>query len=41
MSNATKKKYGTGHLIFDVFMCLITGGLWLIVIVIKYLRRNS
>ena len=34
------KKYGFGNLLFDVIMTIITGGLWLVVIVIKYLRTH-
>ena len=36
-----KKKYGFFHLLLDIILTLITGGFWLIVILIKYLRRNS
>lgn len=35
------RKYTTAHLIVDVVLTLLTGGLWLIVIGIIYLRRNS
>lgn len=35
-----KKKYGTIHLIWDFFLVLITGGLWLIWIIIRYLRNT-
>ena len=35
------RKYGFGALLFDVFMTLITGGFWLIIVLIRYLRRNS
>lgn len=41
MSKNTKKKRGTGGLILDLFLTLITGGLWLIWILIRYLRNNS
>jgi hypothetical protein len=34
------KKYGVGHLLFDVFMTIITGGFWLLVIIIQYLRTH-
>jgi len=27
--------------LFDVIMTIITGGLWLIVVLIRYLRNNS
>lgn len=36
-----KKKYNIGNAIFDIFMCFITGGLWLFWILIKYLRSNT
>ena len=36
-----KKKYSLGHLIFDFIMVMITGGLWLIWILIRFLRANS
>lgn len=36
-----KKKYGFGSLLLDLFLTFITGGLWLIVIVVKFLRTNS
>jgi len=36
-----KKKYGFGHLVLDVALTCVTGGLWLIVIIIQFLRRNS
>ncbi len=35
------KKYGFGSILFDIFMVVITGGLWLIWIAIKFLRTNS
>jgi len=38
---ARKKGYGVGSLLVDVVLTLITGGLWLIVILIKFLRSNS
>lgn len=34
------KNYGFLNALFDVFMTIITGGLWLIWIVIKYLRTH-
>ncbi len=40
MSNR-KKKRGTGGLILDLILTLCTGGLWLIWILIRYLRNNS
>ena len=36
-----KKHYGFGNLLVDLFLTLITGGLWLIVILIKFMRSNS
>lgn len=36
-----KKKYGFGRLLLDIFLTLITGGAWLIVILIIFLRNNS
>lgn len=35
------KKVSFGRIALDVFLTCITGGLWLIVILIKYLRKNS
>lgn len=35
------KKYGLGSLIFDFIMVMLTGGLWLIWILIRFLRANS
>lgn len=34
------KKYGCLHALFDIFMVCITGGLWLIYILIRYLRTH-
>ena len=34
------KKYGILHALFDILMTFCTGGLWLIWIVIKYLRTH-
>lgn len=36
-----RKQYGFWHLLFDVILTLLTGGFWLIVILIRYLRTNS
>ena len=36
-----KKHYGLLHLIFDFLMVMLTGGLWLIWIIIRFLRANS
>jgi hypothetical protein len=34
------KKYGVGKLIFDVVMTVLTSGLWLIVLAIRYMRTH-
>ena len=36
-----KKHYGLGSLIFDFIMTIVTGGLWLVWILIRFLRANS
>lgn len=36
-----KKSYGFGSLLVDVVLTVVTGGLWLIVILIKFMRSNS
>jgi hypothetical protein len=41
MSKKEKKKRSTAGLILDVFLTFFTGGLWLIWILIRYLRNNS
>lgn len=33
-----KKKYGVGKLILDLLLISFTGGLWLLVILVKFLR---
>lgn len=35
------KKYGFGHLLFDFILTILTGGLWLIWLFIRYMGRNS
>lgn len=35
------KKYTTVHLLVDIVLTFLTGGLWLIVIAIQFMRRNS
>jgi hypothetical protein len=35
------RKYGMGRLLIDIILTFVTGGLWLIVILIMFLRRNS
>lgn len=34
------KKYGCGMILFDLFMTFITAGLWLVWLLIKYLRTH-
>lgn len=34
------KRYGFGGAIFDIIMMILTGGLWLIWLVIRYLRTH-
>ena len=41
MSKNSGKKRSTGGLILDVILTFCTGGLWLIWILIRYLRNNS
>lgn len=41
MSNGGGKKRGFFGLLFDFIFVLLTGGLWLIWILIRYLRNNS
>lgn len=36
----TNKPYTFGRAIFDIFMTVITGGLWLIWILIKFFRTH-
>lgn len=36
-----KKKYGLGGFLLDCFLTVITGGLWLVYLLIKYLRSNT
>ena len=35
-----KKKYTFGHMVFDFIMTLLTGGFWLIWVLIRYLRTH-
>lgn len=35
------RKYGLFRLMVDIALTCVTGGLWLIVILIMYLRRNT
>lgn len=39
MSRKTKK-YGFGNLLFDFILTILTGGLWLIWVAVKYLRTH-
>lgn len=41
MSRNSGKKRSMAGLILDVILTLCTGGLWLIWILIRYLRNNS
>lgn len=41
MSKNSGKKRSTAGLILDVILTFATGGLWLIWILIRYLRNNS
>lgn len=34
-----KNEYGIGKLLLDLFLIWITGGLWLIVLLVKFLRQ--
>ena len=34
------KKYSLGRFIFDLFMIFITGGLWLIYMIVKAIRES-
>lgn len=36
----TKKKRGFGGLLFDLFMVFVTGGFWLLWLLIKHLRNG-
>ena len=35
------KKYGVFNFLFDLFMVAITGGVWFLWILLRFLRRNS
>lgn len=41
MSRTKTKKYGFGHLLLDFALTIFTGGLWLIWILIRFLRTNT
>ena len=40
MSIATRKKYGLLTFVFDLAMCFLTGGVWLIWIFIREMRNR-
>lgn len=40
MATRSKKKIGLGMIIFHTLLVLVTGGLWLIPLLIIYLRNN-
>jgi hypothetical protein len=40
MSRNCRKKYGLFNFLFDLFMCFITGGLWLIWIFVREMRNR-
>lgn len=37
---SVNKKYKFRHILFDLFMTVITGGAWLIWVLIRYLRTH-
>lgn len=40
MSNRNDSSYGCLNLVFDFTMTVLTGGLWLIWVAVKYLRTH-
>lgn len=36
-----KKKYGLFRFLLDLFLTAITGGLWLVYLVLKWIRSNT
>lgn len=34
------KRYGFFHALFDLFMTCITGGLWLVYLIVRYIRTH-
>lgn len=36
-----KKKYGFWNFVIDMFLGFITGGIWFIWLIVKFLRKNS
>lgn len=37
----SRKRYGFAHLLLDFVLVILTGGLWLIWIIIRFLRSNT
>lgn len=35
-----RKKYGIGAFLFDVIMCVLTGGIWLLWIFVREMRNR-
>lgn len=36
----SSNNYGCAHFLFDIFMLIITGGLWIIYIFVREMRRR-
>lgn len=36
-----RRRYTTGHIFVDFILTLLTGGLWLLWIIIRFLRSNT
>lgn len=34
------QRYGCGKILFDIFMTFATGGLWILWLLVKYLRTH-
>lgn len=34
------KRYGLGRFIVDIILTIVTGGLWLLFILLRYIRRR-
>lgn len=41
MALKKRKEYGFGNLLLDFILTMLTGGLWLIWVLIRFLRANS
>lgn len=39
MGTTRQKKYTVGHFILDVFLIVITGGIWGLWLLLKFLRK--